>query len=53
MFPPDGSWVPAAAATPAPSLHTALKRLDLITARFLRVAVDQDRFQHEYHRRAQ
>lgn len=49
----DGSWVPAAAATPAPSLHTALKRLDLITARFLRVAVDQDRFQHEYHRRAQ
>lgn len=53
MFPTDGTWFPAAAAAPAPSLHTALKRLDLITARFLRVVVEQDRFQHEYQRRTQ
>lgn len=38
---------------PASSLDLAVKRLNLITARFLKTAVDQDHFLHEYQRRAQ
>nr|XP_046236915.1 HAUS augmin-like complex subunit 6 isoform X2 [Scatophagus argus] len=49
----DDSWVPEAAAMPASSLDMAVKRLNMITARFLKTAVDQDRFLHEYQRRAQ
>ncbi|XP_030287242.1 HAUS augmin-like complex subunit 6 isoform X2 [Sparus aurata] len=52
-FKTDGTWVPEAAAMPASSLDMAEKRLNLITSRFLRTAVDQDRFLHEYQRRAQ
>ncbi len=49
----DDSWVPEAAAMPASSLDMAQKRLSLVHSRFLKVAVDQDRFLHEYQRRAQ
>lgn len=49
----DDSWVPEAAAMPASSLDMAVKRLNLVSARFLKAAVDQDRFLHEYQRRAQ
>ncbi|XP_017269823.1 HAUS augmin-like complex subunit 6 [Kryptolebias marmoratus] len=49
----DGSWVPEAAAAPTTSADTAVKRFNLIRTRFLRAAVDQDRFLHEYQRRAQ
>ncbi|KAK7909707.1 hypothetical protein WMY93_014391 [Mugilogobius chulae] len=49
----DGSWVPEAAALPASSVDMALKRLNLIRARFLKTAVDQDRFLQEYQKRAQ
>ncbi|XP_073330611.1 HAUS augmin-like complex subunit 6 [Pagrus major] len=52
-FNTDGTWVPEAAAMPASSLDMAEKRLNLITSRFLKTAVDQDRFLHEYQRRAQ
>uniref|UniRef100_A0A7N6A8M5 HAUS augmin-like complex subunit 6 N-terminal domain-containing protein n=1 Tax=Anabas testudineus TaxID=64144 RepID=A0A7N6A8M5_ANATE len=52
-FTTDDSWVPEAAAMPASSLDMAVKRLNLISTRFLKVAVDQDRFLHEYQRRAQ
>ncbi|KAJ0006563.1 hypothetical protein NQD34_013836 [Periophthalmus magnuspinnatus] len=47
------SWVPEAAAFPASSVDMAMKRLNLIRARFMKTAVDQDRFLHEYQRRAQ
>lgn len=49
----EDSWVPEAAAMPASSLNTAVKRLELLHRRFLRTAVEQDRFLHEYQRRAQ
>lgn len=49
----EDDWVPEAAAMPASSVDMAMKRLDLISARFLKTAVDQDRFLHEYQRRAQ
>ncbi|XP_031706479.1 HAUS augmin-like complex subunit 6 [Anarrhichthys ocellatus] len=49
----DDSWVPEAAAMPASSLDMAVKRLSLIHTRFLKAAVSQDRFLHEYQRRAQ
>ncbi|XP_068569584.1 LOW QUALITY PROTEIN: HAUS augmin-like complex subunit 6 [Cebidichthys violaceus] len=49
----DDSWVPEAAAIPASSLDMAVKRLSLIHTRFLKAAVTQDRFLHEYQRRAQ
>ncbi|XP_011605069.2 HAUS augmin-like complex subunit 6 [Takifugu rubripes] len=52
-FHTEGSWVPEAAATPASSLNVAAKRLELVHRRFLRTAVEQDRFLHEYQRRAQ
>ncbi|XP_070786136.1 HAUS augmin-like complex subunit 6 [Enoplosus armatus] len=52
-FTTDGSWVPEAAAMPASSLEMAAKRLKLINTRFLNTAVDQDRFLHDYQRRAQ
>ncbi|TNN83906.1 HAUS augmin-like complex subunit 6 [Liparis tanakae] len=52
-FTTDDSWVPEAAATPTSSLDMAAKRLNLIHARFLKVAVAQDRFLHDYQRRAQ
>ncbi|XP_029027144.1 HAUS augmin-like complex subunit 6 [Betta splendens] len=52
-FTTDGSWVPGAAASPASSLDVAVKRLDLVGARFVKAAVAQDRFLHEYQRRAQ
>uniref|UniRef100_A0A3B4B7M5 HAUS augmin-like complex subunit 6 N-terminal domain-containing protein n=1 Tax=Periophthalmus magnuspinnatus TaxID=409849 RepID=A0A3B4B7M5_9GOBI len=52
-FNTDGSWVPEAAAFPASSVDMAMKRLNLIRARFMKTAVDQDRFLHEYQRRAQ
>uniref|UniRef100_A0A7N8XPV9 HAUS augmin-like complex, subunit 6 n=1 Tax=Mastacembelus armatus TaxID=205130 RepID=A0A7N8XPV9_9TELE len=52
-FTTDGSWVPEAAAMPASSLDMEMKRLNLISARFLKAAVYQDRFYHEYQRRAQ
>lgn len=52
-FSTDDSWVPEAAAIPASSLDMAVKRLDLISTRFLKTAVAQDRFLHEYQRRAQ
>lgn len=49
----DGSWVPEAAALPASSLDMAVKRLNLIHTRFLKTAVEQDRFLQEYQRQAQ
>ncbi|XP_059210309.1 HAUS augmin-like complex subunit 6 [Centropristis striata] len=52
-FTTDDSWVPAAAAMPASSLDMAVKRLNLIHSRFLKAAVDQDRFLQEYRKRAQ
>ncbi|XP_068444016.1 HAUS augmin-like complex subunit 6 [Clinocottus analis] len=52
-FTTDDNWVPAAAATPASSPDMAAKRLNLIHARFLKTAVAQDRFLHDYQRRAQ
>ncbi|XP_070710675.1 HAUS augmin-like complex subunit 6 [Pempheris klunzingeri] len=52
-FTTDDSWFPEAAAMPASSLDMAAKRLNLINTRFLKAAVDQDRFLHEYQRRAQ
>uniref|UniRef100_UPI0037E8D355 HAUS augmin-like complex subunit 6 n=1 Tax=Semicossyphus pulcher TaxID=241346 RepID=UPI0037E8D355 len=52
-FTTDDSWVPEAAAMPASSLDMALKRLNQIHSRFLNAAVDQDRFLHEYQKRAQ
>uniref|UniRef100_A0A8C4HZ55 HAUS augmin-like complex subunit 6 N-terminal domain-containing protein n=1 Tax=Dicentrarchus labrax TaxID=13489 RepID=A0A8C4HZ55_DICLA len=52
-FTTDDSWVPEAAAMPASSLDMAVMRLSLINSRFLKAAVDQDRFLHEYQRRAQ
>uniref|UniRef100_A0A3P8U5J3 HAUS augmin-like complex subunit 6 N-terminal domain-containing protein n=1 Tax=Amphiprion percula TaxID=161767 RepID=A0A3P8U5J3_AMPPE len=52
-FTTDDSWIPEDAATPASTLDMAVKRLSLIRTRFLKTAVDQDRFLHEYQRRAQ
>ncbi|XP_042368535.1 HAUS augmin-like complex subunit 6 [Plectropomus leopardus] len=52
-FKTDDSWVPEAAAIPASSLDMAVKRLNLINTRFLKAGVDQDRFLHEYQKRAQ
>ncbi|XP_035849650.1 HAUS augmin-like complex subunit 6 isoform X2 [Sander lucioperca] len=52
-FTADDSWVPEAAANPASSLAMAVKRLNLITTRFLKAGVNQDRFLHEYQRQAQ
>uniref|UniRef100_A0A3Q4BAT2 HAUS augmin-like complex subunit 6 N-terminal domain-containing protein n=1 Tax=Mola mola TaxID=94237 RepID=A0A3Q4BAT2_MOLML len=52
-FTTDGSWVPETAAIPTSSLYMARRKHDLISARFLKTAVDQDRFLHEYQRRAQ
>ncbi|XP_068164033.1 HAUS augmin-like complex subunit 6 [Antennarius striatus] len=52
-FTTDDSWVPDAAAMPASSLDMAVKRLNLISDRFLKTAVDQDRFLHDYQRKAQ
>ncbi|CAJ1086359.1 HAUS augmin-like complex subunit 6 [Xyrichtys novacula] len=52
-FTTDSSWVPEAAAVPASSLDMAMKRLNSIHSRFLKAAVDQDRFLHEYEKRAQ
>ncbi|XP_003452432.1 HAUS augmin-like complex subunit 6 [Oreochromis niloticus] len=49
----DGSWVPEAAAMPASTSNMAVKRFNLVRARFLKTAVEQDRFLHEYQRRAQ
>ncbi|XP_068612153.1 HAUS augmin-like complex subunit 6 [Brachionichthys hirsutus] len=51
-FTADDGWVPEAAALPASSLDMAAKRLDLVTARFLRTAADQDRFLQDYQRKA-
>ncbi|XP_008294571.1 HAUS augmin-like complex subunit 6 [Stegastes partitus] len=52
-FTTDDSWTPETAATPASTLDMAVKRFNLIRTRFLKTAVDQDRFLHEYQRRAQ
>ncbi|KAK5848476.1 hypothetical protein PBY51_006086 [Eleginops maclovinus] len=52
-FTTDDSWVPEFVALPASSLDLAAKRLNLTHARFLKAAVDQDRFLHEYQTRAQ
>ncbi|XP_023255351.1 HAUS augmin-like complex subunit 6 isoform X1 [Seriola lalandi dorsalis] len=52
-FTTDDSWVPEAAAMPASSVDMAVKRLNLISKRFLKTAVDQDRFLQEYQRQAQ
>ncbi|XP_078132331.1 HAUS augmin-like complex subunit 6 isoform X2 [Sander vitreus] len=52
-FTTDDSWVPEAAANPTSSLAMAVKRLNLITTRFLKAGVNQDRFLHEYQRQAQ
>ncbi|XP_049424675.1 HAUS augmin-like complex subunit 6 [Epinephelus fuscoguttatus] len=52
-FKTDDSWFPEAAAMPASSLDMAVKRLNLINTRFLKAGVEQDRFLHEYQRRAQ
>uniref|UniRef100_A0A3Q1GQC3 HAUS augmin like complex subunit 6 n=1 Tax=Acanthochromis polyacanthus TaxID=80966 RepID=A0A3Q1GQC3_9TELE len=52
-FTTDDSWTPEGVATPASTLDMAVKRLNLIRTRFLKTAVDQDRFLHEYQRRAQ
>ena len=53
LFLSDGSWAPETVATPASSLHMTKSRFDLIKARYLKTLVDQDRFLHEYQRRAQ
>uniref|UniRef100_A0A3Q1D982 HAUS augmin-like complex subunit 6 N-terminal domain-containing protein n=1 Tax=Amphiprion ocellaris TaxID=80972 RepID=A0A3Q1D982_AMPOC len=50
-FTTDDSWIPEDAATPASTLDMAVKRFSLIRTRFLKTAVDQDRFLHEYQRR--
>lgn len=50
---PEDSWVPEAAAAPASSPDMAAKRLELVRRRFVRTAVEQDRFLQEYQRRAQ
>uniref|UniRef100_A0A3B4TSX7 HAUS augmin-like complex, subunit 6 n=1 Tax=Seriola dumerili TaxID=41447 RepID=A0A3B4TSX7_SERDU len=52
-FTTDDSWVPEAAAMPTSSVDMAVKRLNLISKRFLKTAVDQDRFLQEYQRQAQ
>eukprot|EP00064_Thunnus_orientalis_P001144 superscaffoldBa00000074_g1146 len=52
-FTTDDSWVPEAAAMPASSLDMAARSLDLIQARFLKTAVEQDRFLQDYQRQAQ
>ncbi|MEQ2290834.1 hypothetical protein AMECASPLE_007045 [Ameca splendens] len=52
-FTTDRSWVPEAAATPASTLDIAMVRLNLARSRFLKAAVDQDRFLNDYQRRAQ
>ncbi|XP_034532368.1 HAUS augmin-like complex subunit 6 [Notolabrus celidotus] len=52
-FTTGDSWVPEAAALPSSSLDMAVKRLNPIHSKFLKAAVDQDRFLHEYQRRAQ
>ncbi|KAM6909298.1 HAUS augmin-like complex subunit 6 [Xenentodon cancila] len=52
-FTTDDSWVSEAAAVPASTLDMAVKRFNLMRTRFLKAAVDQDRFLHEYQRRAQ
>uniref|UniRef100_A0A3Q2GKX0 HAUS augmin like complex subunit 6 n=1 Tax=Cyprinodon variegatus TaxID=28743 RepID=A0A3Q2GKX0_CYPVA len=52
-FTTDKSWVPEAAAMPASTLDIAVGRLNFVRSRFLKAAVDQDRFLHEYQRRAQ
>ncbi|KAM4536630.1 HAUS augmin-like complex subunit 6 [Odontesthes bonariensis] len=52
-FTTDGSWVPEAAAMSASTLDMAVKRFDLVRSRFLKAAVDQDRFLHSYQRKAQ
>ncbi|XP_034712357.1 HAUS augmin-like complex subunit 6 isoform X1 [Etheostoma cragini] len=52
-FTTDDSWVPEAAASPASSLDLAVKRLSLVTTRFLKAGVNQDHFLHEYQRKAQ
>ncbi|MED6241380.1 hypothetical protein ATANTOWER_012258 [Ataeniobius toweri] len=52
-FTTDRSWVPEAAATPASTSDIAVVRLNLARSRFLKAAVDQDRFLHDYQRRAQ
>ncbi|KAM4713796.1 HAUS augmin-like complex subunit 6 isoform 2-T2 [Anableps anableps] len=49
----DKSWIPEAAAIPASTLNFAVQRLNLARTRFLKAAVDQDRFLHGYQRRAQ
>ncbi|XP_014837836.1 PREDICTED: HAUS augmin-like complex subunit 6 isoform X1 [Poecilia mexicana] len=52
-FVTDKSWAPEAAALPASTPHIAVERLNLVRSRFLKAAVDQDRFLHDYQRRAQ
>ncbi|XP_074554951.1 HAUS augmin-like complex subunit 6 [Halichoeres trimaculatus] len=52
-FTTDDSWVPEVAAVPASSFDMAMKRLNPVYSRFLRAAVDQDRFLHEYQKRTQ
>uniref|UniRef100_A0A3P9Q4I9 HAUS augmin like complex subunit 6 n=1 Tax=Poecilia reticulata TaxID=8081 RepID=A0A3P9Q4I9_POERE len=52
-FVTDKSWAPEAAAMPASTPHIAVERLNLVRSRFLKAAVDQDRFLHDYQRRAQ
>ncbi|RVE60612.1 hypothetical protein OJAV_G00182760 [Oryzias javanicus] len=49
----DDGWVPEVAAVPATSLDTAVKRFSLIRRRFMKAAVDQDSFLHNYQRQAQ
>ncbi|XP_058482215.1 HAUS augmin-like complex subunit 6 [Solea solea] len=51
-FTKDDCWVSESAAMPASSLDMAVKRFNLTTKRFLKTAVDQDRFLLEYQRRA-
>uniref|UniRef100_A0A8C7YYU2 HAUS augmin-like complex subunit 6 N-terminal domain-containing protein n=1 Tax=Oryzias sinensis TaxID=183150 RepID=A0A8C7YYU2_9TELE len=52
-FTTDDCWVPEAAAAPATSLDTAVKRFCLIRRHFIKAAVDQDRFLHDYQKQAQ
>lgn len=52
-FTTDDSWLPEAAAVPASTLDVAIKRFNRIHTRFLKAAVEQDRFLQEYQRRAQ
>ncbi|XP_054906931.1 HAUS augmin-like complex subunit 6 isoform X2 [Poeciliopsis prolifica] len=52
-FVTDKSWTPEAAAMPASTPHVAVERLNLVRSRFLKAAVDQDRFLHDYQTRAQ